>query len=142
MYSYETSITKQRLSQFLKAIGMNNNQFVVKMGYAPTFLNSKSGISEEKLIEISKAFPNLSMCWLLRGEGEMLKQDTPYMEQPLEADSRNQFSNLKEAIQQGEIIEMMKRQMEQNEKIIAQLMKVIESNNMVIQSLQKEIETL
>ena len=132
MYTYETSITKQRLSQFLKAIGMNNNQFVVKMGYAPTFLNSKSGISEERLIEISKAFPNLSMSWLLRGEGEMFKVVEPYMNQSFEIDSRNYSDSVLESTRQNEIFSMMQRQMEQNEKMIEQLMRVIDNNNRIV----------
>ncbi|MBD5584859.1 MAG: hypothetical protein HDQ88_07240 [Clostridia bacterium] len=73
MYEYETSKTKLRLSTFLKEIGSNNNQFVVKMGYAATFLNSKSGISEDKLTEISIAYPELNMNWLLTGDGDMFK---------------------------------------------------------------------
>ena len=73
MYEYETSKTKLRLAQFLKKIGSNNNQFVVKMGYASNFLNSKSGISEDRLTEISIAYSNLNMNWLLTGDGEMFK---------------------------------------------------------------------
>lgn len=67
------SIVKKRLSMYLKEIGSNNNQFVVKMGYAPTFLNSDGGISESKLTEISIAYPNLDMNWLLTGQGGMFK---------------------------------------------------------------------
>lgn len=67
------SIVKKRLSIFLKKIGSNNNQFVVKMGYTQGFLNSKGGISESKLMEISKTYSQLNMNWLLTGDGEMTK---------------------------------------------------------------------
>lgn len=58
---------------YLKEIGSNNNQFVVKMGYASTFLNSDGGISESKLTDISIAYPDLDMNWLLTGDGDMFK---------------------------------------------------------------------
>lgn len=67
------STVKKRLSMYLKEIGSNNNQFVVKMGYASTFLNSDGGISESKLTDISIAYPDLDMNWLLTGEGDMFK---------------------------------------------------------------------
>lgn len=71
----KASEVKRRLSEFLRYIGSNNNQFVIKMGYASTFLNSKGGISEEKLGEIFKAYPDLDMNWLFSGEGEMIRQN-------------------------------------------------------------------
>lgn len=67
------SIVKKRLSIFLKEIGSNNNQFAIKMGYTGGFLNSKGGISENKLMDISKAYPKLNMDWLLTGEGSKFK---------------------------------------------------------------------
>ena len=67
------STVKKRLSMYLKEIGSNNHQFVVKMGYASTFLNSDGGISESKLTGISIAYPDLDMNWLLTGDGDMFK---------------------------------------------------------------------
>lgn len=67
------STVKKRLSMYLKEIGSNNHQFIVKMGYASTFLNSDGGISESKLTGISIAYPDLDMNWLLTGEGDMFK---------------------------------------------------------------------
>lgn len=43
------------------------------MGYTQGFLNSKGGISESKLMEISKTYSQLNMNWLLTGDGEMTK---------------------------------------------------------------------
>ena len=146
MENQEQSEIAKRIKEIINYLGISETKFAQEIGVTQSGLNSMFRRNTEPSYKILNAivvkYAFISTDWLLRGEGEMLKQDTPYMEQPVEADSRNQFDNVKEAIQQGEIIEMMKRQMEQNEKIIAQLMKVIESNNMVIQSLQKEIETL
>lgn len=112
MYEYETSKTKLRLTQFLKKIGSNNNQFVVKMGYAPSFLNSKSGISEDRLTEIAIAYPNLNMNWLLTGDGEMLKNISENSENNLKQTSpeeRNMEStNENQDVPMSEILEFMK----------------------------------
>lgn len=112
MYEYETSKTKLRLTQFLKKIGSNNNQFVVKMGYAPSFLNSKSGISEDRLTEIAIAYPNLNMNWLLTGDGEMLKNISENSENNLKqtiSEERNtESTNENQDVPMSEILEFMK----------------------------------
>lgn len=112
MYEYETSKTKLRLTQFLKKIGSNNNQFVVKMGYASNFLNSKSGISEDRLTEIAIAYPNLNMNWLLTGDGEMLKNISENSENNLKqtiSEERNtESTNENQDVPMSEILEFMK----------------------------------
>lgn len=106
------STVKKRLSMYLKEIGSNNNQFVVKMGYASTFLNSNGGISESKLTEISIAYPNLDMNWLLTGQGEMLKNISENSENNLKQTSpeeRNtESTNENQDVPMSEILEFMK----------------------------------
>lgn len=106
------SIVKKRLSVFLKKIGSNNNQFVVKMGYTQGFLNSKGGISESKLMEISKTYSQLNMNWLLTGDGEMLKNIYENSENNLKQASpeeRNMEStNENQDVPMSEILEFMK----------------------------------
>lgn len=106
------SIVKKRLSVFLKKIGSNNNQFVVKMGYTQGFLNSKGGISESKLMEISKTYSQLNMNWLLTGDGEMLKNISENSENNLKQTSpeeRNMEStNENQDVPMSEILEFMK----------------------------------
>lgn len=106
------SIVKKRLSIFLKKIGSNNNQFVVKMGYTQGFLNSKGGISESKLMEISKTYSQLNMNWLLTGDGEMLKNISENSENNLKQTSpeeRNMEStNENQDVPMSEILEFMK----------------------------------
>lgn len=106
------SIVKQRLSTFLKNIGSNNNQFIVRMGYAPTFLNSDGGISESKLSEIAKTYPELDMNWLLTGSGSMFKNISENSENVSEQnkdDTRNNdIVNTNEDVPMSEILEFMK----------------------------------
>lgn len=106
------SIVKKRLSIFLKKIGSNNNQFVVKMGYTQGFLNSKGGISESKLMEISKTYSQLNMNWLLTGGGEMLKNISENSENNLKqtiSEERNtESTNENQDVPMSEILEFMK----------------------------------
>ena len=106
------SIVKKRLSIFLKKIGSNNNQFVVKMGYTQGFLNSKGGISESKLMEISKTYSQLNMNWLLTGDGEMLKNISENSQNNLKQTSpeeRNtESTNENQDVPMSEILEFMK----------------------------------
>lgn len=137
------SSVKQRLIEFIQSIGITIREFERECGLSNGYIKGlKHAPSVKKLDVIFVKYPQLDRNWLLTGNRLEDTSMSFYTKNPVESDSRNQFDNVKEAIQQGEIIEMMKRQMEQNEKIIEQLMKVIESNNMVIQSLQKEIENL
>lgn len=113
MYNYETSQTKIRLSQFLKEIGMNNHKFIVKMGYAATFLNSKSGISEDKLKQISECYPELNMNWLLTGKGEMMLNDIQHN------DIINIFGAHKE-IDMNVVLEFLNAQLKEQRKQLSE----------------------
>lgn len=66
------SIIKQRLSEFAYAIGKNKRQFTKDIGVSESFLVSKGGITEEKIINIISIFPQLNANWLLTGKGSML----------------------------------------------------------------------
>ena len=140
------STINERIREIIKYYGLSASMFAKTINIPQTTISNILTKNTEPgykiLSAISNHFKLISSEWLLHGEGEMLKQDTPYMEQPLEADSRNLSDSVLESTRQNEILSMMQRQMEQNEKMIEQLMKVIESNNMIIQSLHKEIESL
>lgn len=68
----DPSIIKQRLSEFAYAIGKNKRQFTKDIGVSESFLVSKGGITEEKIINIISIFPQLNANWLLTGKGDMI----------------------------------------------------------------------
>lgn len=82
------------------------------MGYTQGFLNSKGGISESKLMEISKTYSQLNMNWLLIGEGEMLKNISENSENNLKqtiSEERNtESTNENQDVPMSEILEFMK----------------------------------
>lgn len=107
------------MSIYLKEIGSNNNQFVVKMGYTQGFLNSSGGISESKLMDISIAYPSLDMNWLLTGKGDMIKNISENSQSNLKQSISDDRNNIDEIINQ-KIEEVV---MEHLDKMIDTIMK-------------------
>lgn len=71
---------KDRLITFIAYKGYNNFQFekICNFGNG-TINNSRGNFSQKKLDIIIKTFPELSLNWLITGEGEMLR--TPAINQ-------------------------------------------------------------
>lgn len=70
--------TKERLILFIKKKGLSQGRFEKAVGLSNGFVNNISkGIGADKLQKILCAFPELNQSWLLTGEGEMLKSDSP-----------------------------------------------------------------
>ena len=60
---------------------MSQKAFCEKIGASNTFINSmRRSIGHEKLFRIKSEFPDLSINWLLYGEGEMLNSQLPAVE--------------------------------------------------------------
>lgn len=75
----------ERIIKFIESTGLSEQKFAESMGVKQQTLNNYTrGINKfplsfiERMVEI---YPDLSSEWLLRGEGPMLKSDTPYKEE-------------------------------------------------------------
>lgn len=66
---------KERIELFIKAKNLNNRKFCQTIGVSESYINSiKKVLSLEKILLISKYFPELNMDWLMLGRGEMLRE--------------------------------------------------------------------
>lgn len=67
--------TGERLLKVLTALNYSKNGFAVKIGVSATsisnILDNKVGLTYKMASTICDAFPNISLDWLLKGEGEM-----------------------------------------------------------------------
>lgn len=75
-YSYMADFQnqKERIKEFISYIGMNNSAFEKSLNLSNGYINSmRKGLGYDKLEQISIAYPELNMGWLLTGEGEMLR---------------------------------------------------------------------
>ena len=72
--SMETTV-KERLMKYLYKKDIKSNYFCSKIGVSAAFISSmRKSIQPDKLYSIAVNFPDLSIEWLLTGEGNMLRK--------------------------------------------------------------------
>lgn len=72
---------KERLISYLKSIPISQKAFCDKTGVSKGYItNMVSGFGHDVLFRIKSEFPDLSINWLLYGEGEMLNSQLPAVE--------------------------------------------------------------
>ena len=72
--------TKQRILEFMEARSVSRSMFYTVTGIRRGLLDkNKLGqvVSDRHLLAINKAFPELSIEWLVTGEGSMFKASAP-----------------------------------------------------------------
>ena len=89
----EDSQIASRLKNIIAALGLSDSQFADRCTISrPTLSLLLSGknkkISDIMLSQIHEAFPEVSILWLLFGEGEMFKKEN-YEEKNVEKESEN-----------------------------------------------------
>ena len=90
----EDSQVALRIKSIINALGITDSQFADKCSISrPTLSLLLAGknkkISDVMLSQIHMAFPEVSILWLLFGEGEMFKQENPASESSF-SDNENQ----------------------------------------------------
>lgn len=68
------SPVKQRILQFVDELGISKREFYAKTNISRGTLESKTGITEDTLAKFTQTFPDISLEWLLLGNGEQKKQ--------------------------------------------------------------------
>ena len=71
------SIIKQKILQYLDFKGISKYKFYQETGATNGILSQTNGISEENILRFLSVYKDISAEWLMRGEGTMLKTDTP-----------------------------------------------------------------
>lgn len=64
---------KQRILFFAGTLGISKRDFYAKIGVSRGTLESKTGITEDVVTKFFATYPEVSVEWLMTGEGEMLK---------------------------------------------------------------------
>jgi transcriptional regulator with XRE-family HTH domain len=81
----QTASINDKILQLIEALKLNNNSFSKRIGVAPSVIGNITGgrkgkPSFELLEKIGVAFPEVSLEWLIRGEGEMFRGETGEIE--------------------------------------------------------------
>lgn len=114
---------KERILQYIDLKGIKKEDFYKKVeidGANFRGKNLKSELSSDKIVKIFRSYPELSLYWLILGEGAMLRDERPCSEAP-PADRDEIISLLREKIADKERI------IADKERIIALLEEKIES---------------
>lgn len=73
----ENSIIKQNILKYLEYKGITPYRFYKENDVTRGILTQNNGITEENLLKFVQFAQDISLNWLLTGEGTMLKTDTP-----------------------------------------------------------------
>ena len=65
---------KQRILKFVESLGISKREFYAKIGVSRGTLESKTGITEDVLAKFIATYPNVSVEWLLTGDGNPEKE--------------------------------------------------------------------
>lgn len=69
----ENNSVKERLQEYLQYKRIKQVDFARRIGASPAYVAAmRRSISDEKVMQIRNAFPDLNTDWLLYGQGEML----------------------------------------------------------------------
>lgn len=94
----EDNLVATRLKSLISSLGLSDSQFADKSSISrPTLSLLLSGknkkISDVMLTQIHEAFPEVSILWLLFGEGEMFKKETEETSAPKKEDENPIFQD-------------------------------------------------
>lgn len=107
---------KERILQYIDLKGIKKEDFYKKVeidGANFRGKNLKSELSSDKIVKIFRSYPELSLYWLILGEGAMLRDERPCSEAP--------------PADRDEIISLLREKIADKERIIALLEEKIEA---------------
>ena len=64
---------QDRIKEYIDNKSISVREFCRKIGVSPSFLARDAEIASDKLLNIINAFPDISLDWLITGQGEMIK---------------------------------------------------------------------
>lgn len=79
---------KEKILLYLNHKGVNKNKFSIQTGLSTRFLDSGSSLGVDKLRIIASNYTDLSLEWLITGQGEMIK--TPGITPGINVDERHE----------------------------------------------------
>lgn len=82
-------IVKERIKEFLEYLNIGQNAFEAKVGWSNGYINNTKNISADKLKSVANEYPQLSLEWLITGNGEMIKRE-------VDIDYKEKYYNLLE----------------------------------------------
>ena len=71
------SPVKDRILYYIENLSISKREFYSKTGISRGTLESPTGITEDTLAKFIATYPEVSLEWLIRGEGEIVRPNGP-----------------------------------------------------------------
>ena len=71
------SPVKDRILYYIENLSISKREFYSKTGISRGALESPTGITEDTLAKFIATYPEVSLEWLIRGEGEIVRPNGP-----------------------------------------------------------------
>ena len=85
------SILKKKIMEYIDFKGISKYELYQKTGISNDVLSQKNGLSEENLLKFLNCFGDISLDWLLLGNGEMLRNYSENQSNPEITKSLNNY---------------------------------------------------
>jgi hypothetical protein len=122
-YSYKSSIfltvmskIQDRIKQYIDNKDISKREFCRKINASASFLAKDSEISSDKLLNIINAYQDISIEWLVTGNGKMLKETGTLMPE----DQQHLFDICEELKKK---CEKLRKEIEEKDAVIKNLVK-------------------
>ena len=109
-----------RIKQIIEYKGISTRRFCVEVGISNGFFDKVKDIGTEKVLKIIKKYPDISLIWLITGNGKMILDDID--ENTLHEKKDISEDNLYKLLLNKD--EQMKKLLEQNSELIKQINKL------------------
>lgn len=118
----------ERLSLLIKALGLNNNSFAKRLDVNPAVTfniieGRRTKPSYDLLEKIVFTFDNINLYWLIKGEGDMFRQNLT----PLKP-AENPGPNPDTVGRQDEFIALLKKQLDEANRMNQDLMLLLKKD--------------
>ena len=113
-----------RIRQIIEYKGISTRKFCIEVGIANGFLDKVKDVGCEKAVKILDTYPEISMEWLLTGNGQMLKNQVLKSEK--EGGGLVTQQMIDKITEQAEEIARLKIEIEEYKKTISSLKDRIE----------------
>lgn len=98
---------KNRILYYIECLNISKREFYSKTGISRGTLESDTGITEETMAKFIAVYPEVSLNWLILGEGEVVRQVSAPMRDEELVEMSKKILNAKD-----EIIDLQKKHIE------------------------------
>lgn len=135
--------TKERLVAFLKHLSIGQNAFEAQIGIGNGYIsNLKGSIGSEVLAKIKRAYPELSMDWLIDEDGDMIRQNVNQTNEHGDNINAGRDISLDKSVKSNIDPKYVDKLEKDNERMIQEILKLkddlLKSQQTIIDLLQKK----